>query len=151
MVGSTRNCIQCFKIWAGAQLEPVFGGSATRFKFFKLGLRIFRINDFFVKIYSGKNAERERYDQDHSRISWTEIFKMQEMCPSNFRFTRGIHWFNQPRSKTVFSWECQGYQSLVINLSPGRSWVAPFWKRRHFEFWTIKWIPSLTIQNKKLL
>ena len=33
MVGSTWNCIQCFEIWAGAQLEPVFGGSATRFKF----------------------------------------------------------------------------------------------------------------------
>ena len=32
---STWNCIRCFEIWAGAQLEPVFGGSATRFKFFK--------------------------------------------------------------------------------------------------------------------
>ena len=24
MVGSTRNCFQCFEIWVGAQLEPVF-------------------------------------------------------------------------------------------------------------------------------
>ena len=32
------NLYQCFKIWAGAQFEPVFGGSATRFKFFKFGL-----------------------------------------------------------------------------------------------------------------
>jgi len=38
MVGSTRNSVMCFEIWAGAQLEPVLGGSATRFKFFKFGL-----------------------------------------------------------------------------------------------------------------
>ena len=36
MIGSTWNCIQCFKIWADAQLEPLF-----RFKFFDLGLRPF--------------------------------------------------------------------------------------------------------------
>ena len=34
-VGSTWNCIKFFEIWAGAQSEPVFGGSATRLKFFK--------------------------------------------------------------------------------------------------------------------
>ncbi len=39
----TWNCILCFKILAGAQLEPVFGGSATRFKFFKFGLRMLKI------------------------------------------------------------------------------------------------------------
>ena len=32
IVGSTWNYIQCFEILAGAQLEPVFGGSATQFK-----------------------------------------------------------------------------------------------------------------------
>ena len=39
MVGSTWNCIHCYEIWACAQLEPVFGSSATWFKFFKFGLR----------------------------------------------------------------------------------------------------------------
>ena len=34
MVGSTLNCIQCFEILTGAQLKPVFGGSATQFKFY---------------------------------------------------------------------------------------------------------------------
>ena len=38
MVGSAGNLNKCFKIWAGAQLEPVIGGSPTRFKFFKFGL-----------------------------------------------------------------------------------------------------------------
>ncbi len=71
-----------------------------------------------------------RYDQDcvisctwdMIRTVWypvQEIFQKQEMCPSTFRFTRGIHRFNQPRSKTVFSWECQGYQSLVVYSPPG--------------------------------
>ena len=72
----------------------------------------------------------ERYDLDcvisctwdMIRTVWypvQEIFQKQEMCPSTFRFTRGIHRFNQPRSKTVFSWECQGYQSLVVYSPPG--------------------------------
>ena len=38
------NCIKCFKIWACAQFEPVFGGSATRFKFLKFGLRSLNCN-----------------------------------------------------------------------------------------------------------
>jgi len=36
MVGFTWNCIQCFKIWADSQLEMIFDGSPTRFKFSKL-------------------------------------------------------------------------------------------------------------------
>ena len=32
------NFNKSFEIWAGAQLEPVIGGSATRFKFFKIDL-----------------------------------------------------------------------------------------------------------------
>ena len=37
MVGSTINCIQLFKIQAGTQLKPVFGGFETRLKFIKFG------------------------------------------------------------------------------------------------------------------
>ena len=33
-VGSSWNCNQCFRIWAGALLEPVFGSSGILFKFF---------------------------------------------------------------------------------------------------------------------
>ena len=42
MVGSIWNFFQRFEIWAGrgAQSELVFGGSETRFKFFKFGIRI---------------------------------------------------------------------------------------------------------------
>ncbi len=36
--GSTSNCIQCFKIYAGAQFKPVFGGFETQLKFIKFGL-----------------------------------------------------------------------------------------------------------------
>ena len=38
MVCSNSNCIQCFKIWVGVQLKPVFGGFKTRLKFIKFGL-----------------------------------------------------------------------------------------------------------------
>ena len=49
MVGSTRNCIQCFEIRAGAQLEPVFGGSATRgLKFIKFDLRRTKCFEFII-------------------------------------------------------------------------------------------------------
>ena len=37
MVGSTLNCIQFFKIYAGAQLKPVSGRFKPRFKFIKFG------------------------------------------------------------------------------------------------------------------
>ena len=39
MVGSPSNFIQCFKIQAGAQLKPVFGGFEMRLKFINFGLR----------------------------------------------------------------------------------------------------------------
>ena len=51
MVGSTRNCIQCFEIWAGAQLEPVFGGLVSRFKFFKFGLSIIYLIKILNRVY----------------------------------------------------------------------------------------------------
>ena len=38
MVGSTLNCIKCFKIWAGAEFKPGFGGFKPRLKFFKFHL-----------------------------------------------------------------------------------------------------------------
>ena len=37
MVGSTSNCIQYFKIQAGAQLKPVFGGFETQITLIKFG------------------------------------------------------------------------------------------------------------------
>ena len=36
LVGPTWNYIQCFYIWAGAQLKPGFGGSVSRFIFLKV-------------------------------------------------------------------------------------------------------------------
>ena len=33
-VGFTLNCIKCFKIYAGAQFKPGFGGFKPRLKFF---------------------------------------------------------------------------------------------------------------------
>ena len=38
MVGSTLNCIQCFRTLAVAQLKPVYGGFETRLKFIKFRL-----------------------------------------------------------------------------------------------------------------
>ena len=35
MFGPTKNCIQFFKIYTGAQLKPVFGGFKPRLKFIK--------------------------------------------------------------------------------------------------------------------
>ncbi len=35
MLDFTKNCFKFFKIYAGAQLEPVFGGFETRLKFIK--------------------------------------------------------------------------------------------------------------------
>ena len=43
MVGSTQNCVQCFKILAGAQLKPVFGGFDTRLNLVKFGLGLQRL------------------------------------------------------------------------------------------------------------
>ena len=34
-----KKCIQCFMIYAGAKLKPVFGGFETRLKFIKFGRR----------------------------------------------------------------------------------------------------------------
>jgi len=100
-----------------------------------------------------------RYDQDcvisctwdMIRTVWypvQEIFQKQEMCPSTFRFTRGIHRFNQPRSKTVFSWECQGYQSLVVYSPPGLIMGAAILEKAPFNILNNK---SLTKQNMELL
>ena len=50
MVGSPENCIQYFDIWAGAQLELVFGGSATWFKFPKFGLSYIRSDAYYGHI-----------------------------------------------------------------------------------------------------
>ena len=37
MVGSTQYRIHCFKIYAGAKLNPVFDGFKTRLQFIKFG------------------------------------------------------------------------------------------------------------------
>lgn len=33
------NFNKCLEIWASAQLEPIFGSSSSRFKYFKLGFK----------------------------------------------------------------------------------------------------------------
>jgi len=58
MVGSTWNCIMCFEIWAGAQVEPVFDVSATRYKFFKFGLWSQFIQFIFIFIIGNEILER---------------------------------------------------------------------------------------------
>ena len=49
--GSTWN-YECFEIWAGAQLEPVIGGLATRFKFFKISVGSLKIHLQSHKMFS---------------------------------------------------------------------------------------------------
>ena len=43
-----KNCIKFFKIEAGAQLKPVFGGFETRLKLFKFG---HSLNKIFICNY----------------------------------------------------------------------------------------------------
>ena len=56
LFGFTWNCIQCFKIYAGVQLKPVFVGFETRFKFIKFGLWLHMkwVNNFFLLSSSSK-------------------------------------------------------------------------------------------------
>ena len=51
------NLYECFETLAGAQLEPFFGGSPTRFKFFKFGLRI---KNGFIRFIRTQLQEAER-------------------------------------------------------------------------------------------
>ena len=50
MVGSTKNCIQYFKILAGALLKPIFGGFKTRLKFIKFGHRLKKYLDYKFRV-----------------------------------------------------------------------------------------------------
>ena len=52
MVGSTSNCIQCFEVWAGAQLEPFFCGSVTRFNLLKFGFRLQKCKDITISAFA---------------------------------------------------------------------------------------------------
>ena len=50
MVGATSNIIQYFKIFAGTQLKPVFGGFKTRLKFIKFGHRLKKYKDYKFRV-----------------------------------------------------------------------------------------------------
>lgn len=83
IVGFTWNCFQCYEIWAGAQLEPIFGGSAMRFNFLKFGLNsLYRegLGHHTVKvmiIFTVRSRSFSLEGQDHFPVKVKIIFTLR--------------------------------------------------------------------------
>ena len=94
----TSNCIQFFKIWAGAQLEPVFGGSSTRFKFFKfclwwLNLVILPLNDLFNDLAKIKRMFQVTWNQINQNSRLWNLFFLHKNARPILRFYNKTHVF----------------------------------------------------------
>ena len=112
MVGSTRNSDMCFEIWAGAQLEPVLGGSAMRFKFFKFG--------FGFSVTKMKGLSR-------GKCNFYQVYNLKLMLMYS------IDTLNQGLSVTVYWAPCSIHSSSLFQILAllDLSWIDHFYLWYH--------------------